>query len=265
MTTHLPSSISFEGLIHESAPRQVKPNPNSISSEAATIPLAAITASLALYRTLSLPQPWTPASSSTPLLIYGASSAVGAFAVKLATKSNLHPIIAVAGAGKSYVSSLLDTTKGDAVVDHRLGRAGLEAGIRSALVNAGGCTSVVAALDAICVNESSVVCLSFLQSQGKLAHVLPLKHLALAEGKMAELVMVNDVHGGSGDKAGARDFGYIMMRAFARGLEVGWFRGHPYRVVPGGLKAVPTILEDLKAGKVSALKYVFRISETEGP
>ena len=242
----------------------VNPNPNTIHSEAATIPLAALTASLALYRTLNLPQPWSPASSKTPLLIYGGSSAVGAFAIKLATQSNIHPIIAVAGAGKSYVSSLLDTTKGDAVVDYRLGRADLEACIRSSLSNAGGLASVTAALDAICENESSAVCMSLLQSQGKLAHVLPLLNLLPEEQRTAELVNVNDVQCDSDDKPGARDFGYIMMQSFSKGLEVGWLRGHPYRVVAGGLRAVPTILEDLKAGKPSASKYVFRICETEG-
>ena len=54
------------------------------------------------------------------------------------------------------------------------------------------------------------------------------------------------------------------MQAFARGLATGEFKGHPYKVVPGGLGAVPGILEDLKAGKASAVKYVFRIGETEG-
>lgn len=96
------------------------------SIEAATIPLAATTASLALYRSLALPPPWHPTTERTPLLIYGGSSAVGAFAIKLASRSNLHPIIAVAGAGAKYVSSLLDASRGDTVIDYRVGRDALE-------------------------------------------------------------------------------------------------------------------------------------------
>ena len=188
---------------------------------------------------------------------------MGAFAIKLARQSNIHPIIAVAGASKDFVSSLLDSTKGDAVVDYRLGFLSLQAEVRSALSNCGE-KYFTAALDAICVENSSAFCLSVLQPQGKLAHVLPLEDLQLTERKSAQLVMVNEVHGGFGDKPGARDFGYIMMQAFARGLELGWLTGHPYRVLPGGLDAVPTILDNLKAGKVSGLKYVIRVRETQG-
>ena len=179
-------------------------------------------------------------------------------------KSNLHPIIAVAGAGKDYVSSLLDTRKGDTVLDYRVDRRDLEAGIRSALVRAGGFSQFVAVLDAICQNESANLCFKFLQSQGTLAHVLPLDDVKLTEGKRAQLVIVGEVHGGFGDKPGARDFGFIMMQLFARGLDAGWLKGHLYEVVPGGLQALPTILGNLEAGKNSALKYVLRISETEG-
>ena len=53
-----------------------------------------------------------------------------------------------------------------------------------------------------------------------------------------------------------------MMSLFRKGLEDGWFSGHLYRVVPGGLAAVGTILEDLKAGKALAEKFVFRPRET---
>ena len=56
------------------------------STEAATIPLAGITAAVALYRNLELPPPWTPASTPTPLVIYGVSSAVGSFALKFGAK-----------------------------------------------------------------------------------------------------------------------------------------------------------------------------------
>ncbi|MCJ1467845.1 hypothetical protein MMC07_006470 [Pseudocyphellaria aurata] len=244
-TAHLPSNTSFE--------------------EAATIPLAALTASLALYRTLALPQPWSPAESPIPLLIYGGSSAVGAFAIKLAAQSNIHPIIAVAGAGSNYVLTLLDPSKGDAVIDYRPGRAALESGIRKALVNAGGWKQVSHALDVIVEKESSAVCASLLGPGGKLAHVLPLDEgFQMPKDTTAALTMSGDVHGGHGEKPGGRDFGYVMMNAFTRGLETGWFRGHPYEVVSGGLRAVPTILDNLKSGKASAVKYIFRVADTEG-
>lgn len=90
-------------------------------AEATTIPLAALTASVAVFRNLGLPTPWNPATKSTPFLIYGASSAVGSYAIRIARNSNIHPIIAVAGKGSQYVETLLDRTKGDTVFDYRNG------------------------------------------------------------------------------------------------------------------------------------------------
>ena len=56
----------------------------------------------------------------------------------------------------------------------------------------------------------------------------------------------------------------IFFRYIARGLQKGFFKGHPYQIVPGGLGGVQTALQDLKDGKASAVKYVLRIAETEG-
>lgn len=44
-------------------------------------------------------------------------------------------------------------------------------------------------------------------------------------------------------------------------MQEGWFKGHPFEVVPGGLQGVQTGLRDLKEGKASAVKYVYKIGE----
>jgi len=46
--------------------------------QASTIPLAAMTAAIGLYRVknLGLPPPWDSTTIQTPLIVYGASSAV---------------------------------------------------------------------------------------------------------------------------------------------------------------------------------------------
>jgi len=233
---------------------------NTPFEEAATIPLAALTASLALYRNLELNTPWSPATNESPILIYGASTSVGSFAVKLCARSNLHPIIAIAGAGRSYVSALLETGKGDVLMDYRNGFEVLELEIKNALRGTHGLSF---ALDAISENGSSKLCANAMQSGGKLAHVLPLEEgVDLGDQKSASLVMVGDVHGSFGEDRNARDFGKKMMDYFGNGLEEGWFKGHPYEVVPGGLGSVGKILDNLKAGKASAKKYVFRLRET---
>ena len=63
---------------------------------------------------------------------------------------------------------------------------------------------------------------------------------------------------------GDQDFGAVMFKFFERGLEQGWFKGHPFQVVPGGLGGLESGLGNLKTGKASAFKYVFRIDETDG-
>jgi hypothetical protein len=90
-------------------------------------------ASLGLYQRLRLPLPWLPAQDRLPLAVYGAASAVGAFAVKLATLSNIHPIVCVAGRGKGYVETLIDRSKGDTIVDYRDGNGGVVKGLQQAL------------------------------------------------------------------------------------------------------------------------------------
>ncbi|KAF2180873.1 hypothetical protein K469DRAFT_692426 [Zopfia rhizophila CBS 207.26] len=57
-------------------------------------------AALALYIRLGLPEPWEKLAvdvAEIPLLVYGGATAVGAFAIKLAGKSGIHPLAVVAG------------------------------------------------------------------------------------------------------------------------------------------------------------------------
>jgi hypothetical protein len=60
------------------------------------------------------------------------------------------------------------------------------------------------------------------------------------------------------------DLGFLWLRLFGLGLKEGWFCGHPYEVIPGGLGGVEKGLKNLMQGKASGVKYVYRIGETEG-
>lgn len=225
--------------------------------------LAATTSALALYKNLGLPQPWTPAQTPIPLIIYGASTAVGSFATKLARLSNIHPIITVAGKGEKYVSSLIDKSKGDAIVDYRKGAEAVVQGIRDAL-KAAGASSVSYAFDAVSEHGSYQSISKVLDPHGKIALVLPLQgDFKFPDTTTHSRMIAGDVHK-EADELGAKDFGHVFFRYFAYGLQQGIFSGHPYEVVPGGLGGVEKALKDLKDGKASAVKYVVRIAETEG-
>jgi NADPH2:quinone reductase len=72
--------------------------------------------------------------------------------------------------------------------------------------------------------------------------------------------MVGDVHKNDEGK----DLGFVFTRYIARGLEQGWFKPQKQVVVPGGLGGIQEALDNLKAGKANAVKYVFRIADTQG-
>ncbi|MCJ1383113.1 hypothetical protein MMC17_006226 [Xylographa soralifera] len=250
-TFHVPKNISFE--------------------EAATIPLAAMTAAVGLYQRLSLPLPWHPATKPIPLIIYGAASAVGSFAIQLAQLSNIHPLICVAGRGTKHVEGLIDKSKGDVILDYRSGDDSVVQGFKQAVEQHG---KIEHAFDAVSERGSYVNICQALDKSGAITLVLPGKQYpeipdtvtqsVTSVGSVFEAFDHDSWQKKVGTKTGNQEFGYVMFRLFSRGLGHGWFKGHPYEVVPGGLGGVEGALINLKEGKASAIKYVFRIADTEG-
>ncbi|OAA55299.1 groes-like alcohol dehydrogenase [Niveomyces insectorum RCEF 264] len=241
-TFHIPPTTSFE--------------------EASTLPLAALTAAVGLYVDLGLPAPWAAppppadqAPPSTPLIVYGASSAVGDFALQFAALSNIHPIIAVAGQSSALVESRIDRSKGDTVVDYR---GGDEAAV-AALKKAVGDLKVHHAYDAISEHSSTYIASQALQPNGKITLVLPRKEDPRITTPLTETrTGVGRVH------QDLKDFGFVFSRYMGRALQQGKLKGHPHEVVPGGLGGIETALTKLSEGKAHGLKYVFRVKETEG-
>ncbi|KAG7293910.1 hypothetical protein NEMBOFW57_003970 [Staphylotrichum longicolle] len=238
-TFHIPATTTFE--------------------EAAAIPLAAMTAAVGLHLRLGLPQPWSPEPRrSTPLIVYGAASAVGIYAVQLAQRSNIHPVLCVAGRACDYVEGFIDRSKGDVVLDYRQGDEAVIAGLVEALRG----QSIGHALDAVSEGSSITNIGEVFRragaGKGKATFVLHGEKEGLPEGVEQSITMVGSVHQES------KDFGYVYFRYLARGLQEGWFKPQRTEVVPGGLAGIETALQNLKDGKASAVKYVFRIGETEG-
>ena len=233
-----------------------------------------MTAAVGLYQRLEgLPLPWHPTTTPTPLIVYAAASAVGAYAIQLAQLSNIHPLICIAGKGIPFVEGLIDKSKGDVVLDYREGDEKLVQGLKEAVEKAGG--KVEYAFDAVSEHGSyQNICQVLDLKTGQITLVLPGKdysdipksitHTATMVGAVHADFDQNQFQKATGSKTGNTDFGYVMFRFFSRGLQEGFFKGHPYEVVPGGLGGVSGALKNLKEGKASAVKYVFRINETEG-
>lgn len=230
-----------------------------------------MTAALGLYQELKLPLPWLPATKPTPLIVYGGSSGVGAFAIKLATLSNIHPIIAVAGSGKSLVESLIDPSKGDIILDYRVGDDALVSNIRAAAKG----QKIEHAYDAICDHNSYVNIGKALDQQtGSMTTILPgkkyegipssIRFTETYVGSVHNLPDPRKVFEKQKGRIGDREFGAVFYRFFAQGLLDGFFSGHPVKFTEGGLEGLQSALRDLKAGKVSSAKYVARIADTPG-
>jgi NADPH2:quinone reductase len=241
-TFHIPHSISFE--------------------EAATIPLAALTAVMALYADMKLPAPWEVSTGerTVPLLIYGVTSAVGAFAAKLARLSGCYPIIGVAGRSSDFARTLADY-----VVDYRNGEEALVAGVKEILAKENLGSTISNVFDAISEDGSLEATLSFLDLDGgQVSTVLPpalfakegenFKYPPGVKAYNSACIWVHLTH---------KDLGYLWSRYMGRLLQDGRLKGHPYEVIPGGLNGVLTGLQKLRNGEARGVKYVYRIEETD--
>lgn len=225
-----------------------------------------MTAAVGLFHPtrLDLPSPLNPASAPIPLIVYGASSAVGAYVIKLAQRAHIHPILAVAGQGQTYVEKLISREKGDTIVDYRNGNEAVVSGLKEALKKT-GTSEVKYAYDAVSEKNSYQNISQVLAPQGsKITLVLPGKQYDdIPQSISQSITMVGCVHGqritDENEDKQSRDFGYVYFKLFGKGLRDGWFTPHPHEVIPGGLEGVETGLRNLKDGKASAVKYVFKI------
>ena len=149
--------------------------PHVSFEDGATIPLAAMTAAIGLFCSLGLPEPWSQDKAlrdrtNGGVVVYGAASAVGAFAVKLLRKSDIHPIITIAGNGIQFVEGLIDREKGDAIVDYRNGNDAVVEGIRKSLTPG---KKLMYAFDAVSEHGSYLNIAKVLEANGHLTTVTP--------------------------------------------------------------------------------------------
>ncbi|KAK9427798.1 NAD(P)-binding protein, partial [Lipomyces doorenjongii] len=194
--------------------------PKNISfEEAATIPLAAMTAALGLCKRMDLPPPWRPAISPIPLIIYGGAGAVGSLAIKLAQASNIHPILAVAGHSKNMSNRSLIEIR--------------------AIVSSTADLQVTHAYDAVTDHGSWNILSQVLAPSGHMVLVLPFGDFVILE-KISQFI--NQQSRVYSDRAQPLRLVIRILarffRLFEKGLRDGWFTPHPFETIPGGLDGV---------------------------
>ncbi|KAH7397358.1 chaperonin 10-like protein [Pyrenochaeta sp. MPI-SDFR-AT-0127] len=259
--------------------------PNVSFEEGATIPLAAMTAALALYQHLGLPLPWSNQgeAKNTPVLIFGGASAVGAFALKFAKLSGISPIITVAGNGIDFVRSQNVATH---IVDYRKnGGQDIVPDILAALEG----KTLKHAFDAISSQGSWDYIIRVLTDEangnnagGHINMVDPpsgnpvgnrfgsAKDWGFPDNVQFSRTFVSSAYGAKhtfrtqeeANKDG--DFAYIFYRYIGRLLAEGTLTGHPFEIMPGGLESVGDGVRRLFENSVSAKKLVYRIADTPG-
>ena len=240
----------------------------------------ATSAAISLFRRQLLPPPWSPRADSSPqipLIIYGASSALGTFAIKLARAANIHPIIAIAGGSNSHLSPLLDPVKGDTLLDYRVGITSMKEAVKDALQR----LPCHHALDAISgrgtwVPLSQMLSPSTETERSYLSVVSGANRYdekEIQEGVEIVYTYVGTVHLGEYRQGMVKqpldtelvksdpEWGYLLFRYMSRMLADGRFVGHPFEVVDGGLDGVEKGLQMLKNGDARGKKFVFRVSE----
>jgi NADPH:quinone reductase-like Zn-dependent oxidoreductase len=224
--------------------------PPAISMEAAsTVGLGALTAGLGLYAGLGLPfrAEATGVGKPPAVLVYGASSSVGQYAVQLAKLAGAR-VIAVAS---SKHHAMLLELGADAALDYH--DAGWERAVAEDPANAG----LVRAFDAI-GGPATRLCADILAAAG-----------ARGAGVVVTTVRrtppdtFDDVTAATGVKVKVINCGAAYtahraevvsyMKEFAKMLEAGELRPNRARVLEGGLEAAKAGLEELMGGKVRDL------------
>ena len=212
-----------------------------------------------------------PGGDPVPLIICGASTAVGAFAIKLAVSAGIHPIIAVGGSSSGFIRGVLRAEQGDTFLDYTAYRnpEDLAAAIKQALLAAGIKEGRRApyALDAVSKPGTYDAVLSRAMTgtsveKPRLAVVLATIDRSTVDPSVELLEVYSGIAHQGGDVG--RRFAYVTCRVLALGLAEGWITPHPYEVRDDGLEALEGALRESREGRIRGKKVLLRMRRAEG-
>jgi NADPH:quinone reductase-like Zn-dependent oxidoreductase len=157
------------------------------------------------------------------LVIYSASSADGTLAIKFARKSNIHPIIAIAGKNKDLVHNLIHPSQGDVVLGDRDGEASVVIGEQQTIQRL-GLRGVSYAFDTIANSTSVKLVAQLVKSGGHLNVIGPRGDCSAVTANVktsaafvvvvrGEAFPLNNTFKHTATSNGV-DFGYVYSRLF---------------------------------------------------
>ncbi|KAG9787273.1 GroES-like protein, partial [Aureobasidium melanogenum] len=258
-----PQDGAFAEYIVAKGDIQIKLPQHLSFEQAATVSLGATTVGQGLYqKALKLNLPTDPIKSKTFVLIYGGSSATGALGIQYAKLSGYTVLTTCSPHNFDYVKSLGAAE----VFDYKDSEA--PAKIRKYTDN-----QLTLAWDTISTEQSAQFCADALadnSSAGVIRYgsILPVKFPR--EGVESTSTLMYTVFGEPFDfgpnkfPATPEDFEFAkkFMAITEALLAEGKLKPHKEVVGPNGLKGVIDGLADMKEGKVSASKLVYRVEET---
>ncbi|TGO51238.1 hypothetical protein BCON_0166g00250 [Botryotinia convoluta] len=229
--------------------------------EAASLGVGVTTVALGFYKYLCLPIltfPIPNPESKFPILIYGGSSATGTLAVQFAKLSGLQVI--TTSSPRNF--ELLKSLGADHVLDYHDPNCGAE--IRSLTQN-----KLHHVFDTIATEASARICADALSTSGDNLYV-NLMGIEMPRDDVKDIFFLGYSVTGEeyeieGDiwPAAPEDF-ELGKRAFVlleRLLENGLIKNHPVKIIYGGLKGILEGMREMKEGKVSGEKLVYRVGE----
>ncbi|EMC98222.1 hypothetical protein BAUCODRAFT_66865 [Baudoinia panamericana UAMH 10762] len=236
--------------------------PQSLSYEkAATFPLGTSTVGQGLYqKALKLNLPTQPTKNGETVLIYGGSTATGSLAIQFAKLSGYRVITTCSKHNFDAAKSL----GADAVYDYRDPDCGKQ-------INKDTKDSLKLIWDTVSVPESAQICAEAMSSDtsgARYGSILPVKYPT--EGVEVVSTLMYTIFDAPFKKFGmdfppvpedfefAKKFFDITEKLLAEGK----LKTHEEQVGPHGLQGVLEGFQQMKEGKVSGRKLVYRVAET---
>ncbi|OCK81704.1 putative zinc-binding oxidoreductase ToxD [Lepidopterella palustris CBS 459.81] len=237
--------------------------PNAMGWEdAATLGVGMVTVGQGLYQSMGLPLP-KAGTEKERILVYGGSTATGAYAIQFAKMSGFEVVTTCSPRNFDYVRSL----GADHIFDYSSPDCGKQ--IREVTKD-----SLFYAFDTISEPGSAQICADALASEGASAGKKPfygcILNIKSPRADVQSAYTLGYTAVGEGFKMRGmeleprpRDYEFAVgfMRVVERLLADGSFRVHRTDVREGGLEGVLDGLNDLREGKVSGRKIVYRVGE----
>jgi NADPH:quinone reductase-like Zn-dependent oxidoreductase len=220
--------------------------------DAATLGVGITTVGQGLYQELGLPIPPAKVQEPTYVLIYGASTATGTLAIQYAKLSGCE-VVATASP-RNF--DLLRRLGADHVFDYNEADVGDK--IRKA-------TNDKLKLVFDCISEGNsfdITAAAISSTGGHMSALLPVKDYPRSDVKADWRLGYTALGERFSDEIDAKpedyEFGVRFWKVAQELVESGKIKTHPAEV-RGGLADIPQGLQDMKDGKVSGVKFVYKV------